>query len=107
MTNTFGHIEIEMHPSAKCFCTLGQQWYQADMTVLMVPGDEVPDYCEVQQFIREEMDGRNLIIEEAVTVLFNHLINEYEPVSLMVEARVGPGLHFPVAVRRVKGGDEE
>lgn len=91
-------IEIEMR--ARCFCPLGQDWYTNQFEIEFQPDETIPDYCELDAFLKNNIDGKEYIIEEAVSVLFEHLEQQYKPVFLCVKSRVTDAAHSAVTVQR-------
>lgn len=104
MNNKFGTITIEMSPSIVHFCPLGKQWSKTELTARLVLGEKLMDYMDVDEWLRQNIDGHSMIIEEVVTSFFEYLDKEYTPMSLMVEGRAERGKHFPVVVRKTKEG---
>lgn len=104
MKNDYGPLTVLMFPAVHCFCDLGYQWYNAELTISMKLGDELPDYCEVQKYITENVNGKHLIVEKMVEKVFNYL-ETYRPLALAVEAEVGAGEHFPVIIRKERLDD--
>lgn len=92
------HISIES--TAKCFCPLGKDWYTNQFTIDMYPNSYLPDYCELDAFIKENINGRHLIIEAAVAMLFEHVMEKYSPASLDVISYVDDAAHSAVTVTR-------
>ena len=90
--------QIIMKPTAIAKCKIGQDWYRMQFEVVFCPGDCYPDYMEVNQFVLEEMDGKELNIEEAADMLYKKLL-DYNPVSLKVTNHItGCKTHFDVDV---------
>lgn len=98
MSNDYGVKSITMYPSAKCYCPLGKDWYTNEFEVKMQVKDAIPDYCEVEAWLDENIRGKSLIIEEAVSKFRQYLEGTYSPASLMVSSSVCDALHFPVVV---------
>lgn len=89
---------ITMHPSACVKCQIGQDWYKIDFTVYFTPDKYYPDYMEVQAFTMEHIDGKELNIEQATRILYDHLL-QYAPRELEVSADVPENkVHFAVTV---------
>lgn len=89
---------IVMKPTAYAKCKIGQDWYKCDFEATFIPGKCYPDYMEVNEFVMQEIDGKELNIEEAARLLYDHL-QEYQPVQLMVVNHiVGCKTHFDVDV---------
>lgn len=96
--NTFGISKIEIKTNAKCFCPIGRDWYTSQFLIEFVPAKQIPDYCKVDSFIDEAINGKNLIVEEAVIVLYSYFKREYDPQYLKVTATVSDAKHSAVTV---------
>lgn len=88
---------IVMKPVTRCFCPLGDAWYTSQFEVVFNPAETIPDYCDVDRWIKENIDGKSLIIEDAVSALYDYLL-AYNPAGLHVIADVKDAGHFPVEV---------
>lgn len=89
---------IKMKPTACVKCQIGQDWYQSIFEVDFFPDKYYPDYMEICQFIREEIDGKELNIEEAAKLLLDFL-RKYEPSYVSVINHVTDcKTHFDVDV---------
>lgn len=99
--NKQGITEIIMTPSVICKCAIGQDWYTNNFTITFVPKNHYPDYMEVDEWLNENLRGRELNIEDAVEQMGKYLLR-YEPLSLTVETEVKDVLtHFPVKVKKI------
>ncbi len=91
--------KIIMKPSASCFCPLGQDWYRIDFNIEFIPKNYYPDYCDVQIFISNNINKKELTIEKAVDILYNYFQKEYNPENITIQANVNiVQSHFPVIV---------
>ena len=68
------------------------------LTVTITPKKWIPDYCEIDEFIREQLDGKSLVIEEAACKLKQWLTGEIHPYWVEVESDVTDGVHGHVTV---------
>lgn len=100
--NTYGISSINFSPTAKCFCPLGKDWYTNNFDVTFVPDEHIPDYCEVDKWIDENINRKELIIEAAVAALYDYLNDTYAPHTLVVSSHVKDAKHCPV--KATKGG---
>lgn len=98
--NEYKINEISIDATAKCFCPLGKDWYTNQFTVNMTPSGFIPDYCEIDAFIKDEINGKHFIIEAAVAMLYEHITEKYRPASLEVLSYVDDAAHSAVTVRR-------
>ena len=48
--NKQGINEIELFGEVRSFCPMGNDWYDADISVTFVPTDTIMDYCDVDRF---------------------------------------------------------
>lgn len=90
--------EIELHASVRSFCPMGNDWYDADVTIWFTPGKVIMDYCDIDRFF-EAINNGELIIEDVVCQVFNHFMT-YDPLNLKVEAFVQNATHLPVKVTK-------
>ena len=98
--NTFGIKHIVIESTAKCYCPLGQDWYTNQFYVDFVPGAFIPDYCEMDNWIATNINGKSMIIEQAVAMLYEYLRDTYKPADLNVESYVDDATHSAVTVSR-------
>ena len=90
--------EIIMKPTAICKCRIGQDWYKMAFCIVFIPDESYPDYMEVNEFVMQEIDGKELNIEEAARIIYDKL-TEYKPLFLQVTNNItGCKTHFDVAV---------
>ena len=98
--NEQGITKIKFTQNAQCFCPLGNDWYTNQFTVEIVPNELLADYVDVEKFIRKEISGKTLILEEAVSTLFNYIQTEIKPKYLKVSSYGADAVHFPVTVTK-------
>lgn len=97
--NTEKVTYIKMYPTACVKCQIGQDWYKCQFEVDFVPDGCYPDYMEVERFVCEEIDGKELNIEQAAKILYDFLKETFEPVYLTVTNHIkGCKTHFNVDV---------
>lgn len=96
--NTFGIRTIAIYTEAKCFCPLGKDWYTNQFRIDFVPNELIPDYCELDKFIDENINGHHMIIEEAVSLLHSYMQDAYSPAYLKVTSSVEDAKHCRVTV---------
>ena len=100
LKNSQGIHCITMEPVAQTMCVLGGDWYSNQLTILFYPGDYYPDYTEVQEWIMESIDGKELNIEDVVNKVYLEL-KKLEPRQLRVIDRVrNCKTHFDVTVEK-------
>jgi hypothetical protein len=98
INNEYGVKRITMYPKAICYCPLGKDWYTNKFEVEMQVKDVIPDYCEVEKWLGENIRGKPLIIEEAVRMFREYLIETYSPASIELTSSVSDAKHFPVRI---------
>lgn len=95
--NVQGISKVSFKQNVQCFCPLGNDWYTNQLGVDMQMGETIPDYCEVDDFIRS-ISGKSLIIEDVVQQVYEYFENTYHPKALYVESYVDDAKHLPVTV---------
>ena len=98
--NEYKVTSITISGEAKCFCPLGQDWYTNRFTMELQPDEVIPDYCEIDRYIDENINGKHYIIEEAVKILYEYLASTYAPDFLRVSSSVTDATHCAVVVAR-------
>lgn len=89
---------ITIKNTAKCFCPLGKDWYTNNFVIHFTPDRNIPDYCEMDKWIDQNINGKELIIEAAVHMLHTYLKDTYKPKQVMVESHVTDARHSEVTV---------
>lgn len=90
--------QITMHPTACTLCQLGQDWFTNNFEIKFEPNKYYPDYMQVEQYISENVDGKELNIEQAGRLVYDFLL-QYEPNNLIVINHVrNCKTHFDVDV---------
>ena len=51
--NRYGVRKIVYKQKCRCFCPIGKTDYTNEFTVTMEPAEIIPDYCEIDKFIRD------------------------------------------------------
>lgn len=98
LTNSQKITEIIMKPVAYTKCVIGQDWYKNELEIYFIPNECYPDYMEVNDFIMERVDGKELNIEDVVDIVYAEL-KKYDPVALKVIDYIkGCKTHFDVTV---------
>lgn len=100
IANDFGINKITIDCEARCYCPLGKDWYTNQFTIFFEPDEYIPDYLDVDKFVKEEIDNKHFIIEEAVSVLHEFLTIQYRPKSCRVVSFAGDATHSPVSVEK-------
>ena len=97
------------------FCPLGQLYcdelekqgspkmlphYTNHFKVTFCPGELVCDYIDVEKWIARTINDKTLIIEDAVSMLCDYIMETYKPKYLLVETYVNDAMHGAVTVMR-------
>ena len=98
--NNYGIRTIIIESEAKSFCPLGKSWYTNHFTVKFEPAGVIPDYCVMDKWIAENIEGKELIIEAAVDALYNYLETTYSPNFLEVTSYVEDAKHSVVTITK-------
>lgn len=99
--NNEGIKSIIMKPTVSTLCAIGQDWFQSQLTITFIPNDCYPDYIEVQKWIMDNIDGKEMNIEHVVKAIYDFLANEYKPKALIIENYVEKcKSHFDVIVNK-------
>lgn len=102
--NSQGISRICMSRRFRAYCPLGKKWYSANVNIIVDNPTMIPDYCDVDRQI-EELDGYNVIIEDAVSKIYQVIVDNCESASqFLVRCEVSDAAHMPVVVE--KRGDE-
>ena len=101
--NEYGISKINIAAESKNFCPLGNDWYTNKFDIVIGVGDFIPDYCDVDGFIDAEINGREMIIEQAVKVLHDFIVREYSPKNCVVRSSVTDAAHSAVVVEKIGG----
>ncbi len=100
LENTQSIKLITMKPVAFTKCVIGQDWYRNELEIIFEPGEEYPDYIDVNNWIMEQIDGQEMNIEDVVDAVYKFLLN-YNPRFLKVRDYIkGCKTHFDVIVEK-------
>ena len=58
--NEYGVSKIKYTQKCRCFCPIGKADYTNNFTVTITPKKWIPDYCEIDKFIREQLHGHSI-----------------------------------------------
>ena len=97
--NVHGITRIKFKQNIQCFCPLGNDYYTNQVSVLFVPDEVIPDYCEVEQYMRK-MSGNKYTVEDTVFMVFDYLNTKYKPKYLKVTSYADDAVHFEVEVTK-------
>lgn len=99
MENTYGIKKITIKAKAHCYCPLGSDYYTNNFEIIIEPNNNIPDYCDVDAFIKNEIEGKSLIIESAIQKIKEFIEAEYKPNSITVCSTVADAVHSEVTVQ--------
>lgn len=102
ITNDYGIDNIVIYLSSNNYCTLGRDWYTANIEVKIMPDKFIPDYCEVDKYIQDEVSGKHFIIEQVVEEVFKYFETTYNPLKLNVTVKTDNATHSAVEVSKSK-----
>lgn len=97
--NNFNIGEIVIYQKAHCYCQLGEDWYTNNFRIEIKVDKKIPDYCEVDKFIKNKIENAHLIIEEACKAVLDYFINELNPLQVVVESTVEDAAHCAVKIK--------
>lgn len=98
--NKFGIKHITIKSSCKNYCPLGKDWYTNNFNISISPKDLIPDYCDIDNFIKTEINNKHFIIEEAINKLHSFIITKYKPSDCEVLSYVDDATHSSVIVEK-------
>lgn len=100
--NSYSVQKIVYKQKCRCFCPIGKADYTNEFTVIIepagAPNGMIPDYCEIDKFIRESLEGESLVIEEAAYKLKQKIVEDVRPRRVTVESAVNDAVHGDVVV---------
>lgn len=93
--------KITMYPRAQTKCRIGGDWYTNDLEIEFTPDGAYPDYMDVNKWVMENIDGKDLNIEEVVSIIYAYLQDTYKPKKLHIVNYIsGCKTHFDVMVEK-------
>lgn len=98
MDNVQDITEITMEDDVTCWCPMGQQWYEAHLTVRVESPCWLADFIEVGRTIQSRQ-RQEFIIEDLVAGVHEDVKGMYGG-RVVVSASVGRGKHLPVTVTK-------
>lgn len=90
--------DIIIKTKAKNICSIGNEEYTNNFRIFMNPSTDLPDYCEIDKFISNNIDGKIMIIEEAIHALISFIITTYHPYFVEIASHVTDASHSEVTV---------
>lgn len=102
MKNEFDIKEITMHGRVRAYCTMGNGYFSADVTMNVKNPTNIPDYIDVDDKIAS-YDGKKLILEELASGIASD-IADMTGGLVTVTLRCDDALHSPVEIIAQKVG---
>ena len=84
MKNIYKVKNIKYTANVFTKCPIGKEWGHMFIEIYADMGEEIPDYCDIDNYIQTEIDGNILMLEEVghkVYTFFKELCN---PIHLRV-----------------------
>lgn len=101
--NTQNISKIIMKPWTIFKCQIGQDWFKNNLTIEFVPDKCYPDYMDVVEYMKDEIDGAEMNIEDMLDKVYTWLNETYSPKSLKItDTVIGSKTHFDVTVIKEK-----
>lgn len=101
LINYEGVTKITMKPTAYVKCAIGQDWFKNELEIIFVPEDCYPDYIQVKDWIMNNVDGKEMNIEQVVCAVYDMLAKCYNPSYLKVADKIADcNSHFDVIVEK-------
>lgn len=83
--NKYKVNELTYEASAFVYCPMGNDWGHIDIFAKIKPNKYLPDYCDIDNFIEKNIEGKTLITEAVGFEVYNFIKNEIEPERLSVK----------------------
>lgn len=97
--NTQNISKIIMRPWTIFKCQIGQDWFKNDLEIEFVPNKYYPDYMDIVEYIKNNLDGSEMNIEDMLESLYIFLFVEYDPTYVKITDNVFESkTHFSVTV---------
>ena len=96
--NLQGITEINYRSRVRCYCPMGSDFYSADVAVQVNSPVNIPDYVEVDAFIRS-LDGQSFILEDVCAIVWNKLKADTNG-FVIVAVESSDAVHSPVSVKK-------
>lgn len=98
--NKQGISHIKMKGKFECYCPLGKAPYTGHLSIHVWTPKRIPDYCDVDKFIAEKVNGHDLIIEDAVIKVLDFMADQIKHGEVEVKCKVNDAAHSPVVVSK-------
>lgn len=98
--NTQGITQIVYKTRTRNYCPIGKDWYTSNIQAQIEPDNTIPDYIDLDKFVSEQINQKEMIIEDVVNAVYNHISAEYTPKSLTITIKVDDAAHSEVIVSK-------
>lgn len=98
--NEYEIKKITINVQSKNYCPLGKDWYTNNFTIHITPNEFIPDYCDVDEFVKKQINNQQYIIEKAVSELHRYITETYKPLFCKIISSVNDATHSPVIVEK-------
>lgn len=99
MRNSEDISKVTLTKQIKAWCPIGKQGYLANVTVEVLPVDEIPDYCKLDKEL-DNINGEALIIEELATEVYAIAKAAFGNAPAKATVDVKESAHMPVTVAK-------
>lgn len=82
--NDYKVKELIYKTKAFVYCPLGNDWGHVEIEAVINPGNWIPNYDDVDQFIAKNVEGGKHITEEVGYIVYDYLKAELNPINLKV-----------------------
>ena len=105
--NSQGISKITYNQITHNYCPIGRDWYTSNVRIEMAPGFLIPDYMELDKFIKDSINQKEMIIETVVEQIYLFIEEHFKPKWLRVTNTVVDAAHGEVAVTKEGVADED
>lgn len=89
---------IGFRKSVRCWCPIGKSFCTYEIDASMSPDATIPDYMEVEGYVNNSINGKDLTMEDAAAMVRDYLVNEYRPKRVSVSLTCNDAVHMPATV---------
>ena len=98
MNNLYNVKKVKYRKNVHCKCPLGNDWCTYKVKVTVKPKDEIADYCNIDNFIMTCIDGKEMILEQAVHEIKKFIETQYTGSEVKVKGTVKDAVHGKATV---------
>lgn len=70
---------------AHVYCPLGKDWGVVDITAEIFPSEYLPDYLDIDEYIKKEIEGSEHITEEVGYMVYDFIVEQIKPAAVYVD----------------------